>query len=177
MQRIVENTKDYEQWENTTAARVVLRRLDRKGELTDELIGSFRKFQISPQERKLNQEQAADAESDPFQNGRLAPVRLIETEEDYEAIKSNPNIVGEEDMKGILAKTSVKAFKERIEQISNPYALQRMLEIASNDDKATNRQVEIIKARLVEISPSNFTEVVTQAGPQSGTGMRPVTPK
>lgn len=159
---------DYEQWENTTAGRVSLKFYNQLGMLQDKIIDSHRKFQITPKERKLNQEMAADSDLDHFANGIFAPVRLIETADDIEEIRSNPNLVSEDDMKELLTKRSAKAFQERVEAIKNPYALTRMLELAHNDDNATAKQVAIIEARLREVSPSTFVEVQTVGGPPSG---------
>lgn len=157
---------EYEQWENTTAGRVSLKFYNQQGILQDKLIDSHRKFQITPKERKLNQEMAAGADLDHFANGIFAPIRLIETSDDVEQIRSNPNLVSEAEMKELFgAKKSLKAFQERVDAITNPYALTRMLELAQTDDSATAKQVAAVEERLKVVSPSTYQEITQMGGP------------
>lgn len=166
----VADETDFEQWENTTAGRISLKFYNQQGMLQDKLIDSYRKFQITPKERRLNQEMAAGRDLDHFANGILSPVRLIESAEDTAAIRSNPNLVTEDEMKDLMKSRSAKAFTERIEAITNPYALKRMLELANADDNATARQVNAIKDRLKTVSPSSFQEIETVGGPGPARG-------
>lgn len=154
-----------ELWENTTAGRVCLRFYNQQGMLVDKLVGSRNKFQITPKERLLNQEMAADDDLDVFKNGTFAPVRLVESAEDLEAIRNNPNLVTDVDMKAMLSdRRSTKALQERLDAITNPYALKRMLEIANEDEGTTARQVKSIEDRLRAVSPATYAEVTAFAG-------------
>lgn len=155
---------DAELWENTTAGRICLKFYNQQGMLVDKLIDGRRKFHITTKERLLNQESAADAGLDVFQNGTFAPVRLVDTAEDLEKIKSNPNLVTDDEMREMLTNNSAKALQERIDAINNPYALKRMLEIAHDEDNTTAKQVRAIEDRLRAVSPATFAEVTAFTG-------------
>lgn len=154
-----------ELWENTTAGRICLRFYNQQGMLVDKLVGSRQKFQITPKERLLNQEMAADNTLDVFKNGTFAPVRLIESAEDLEEIRNNPNLVTDVDMKAMLSdRRSLKALQAHLDSITNPYALKRMLEIANEDEGSTARQVKAIEERLKAVSPAAYAEVTAFTG-------------
>lgn len=174
MPRVVDDSSGMETWKNATRSTVVLRRFDRTGKLTDEVVRGGSVFHITPDERRLNQEIAASDDLDMFQNGLLAPVKLIESAEDVEQFKSNPNHMSEDDMLALLQSRSAKAFQERVSNITNPVTLKRLLEMAAQSDEAnaTVKQVEFVTARLQEVSPSLYTEVQTMLAP-GVTALRP----
>jgi hypothetical protein len=170
---------EYEQWENASQGLVVLRKLDSLGQITEERVPGGRKVQITPQERRHNQEQAATEALDVFTNGTLRPVRLIDKEEDTEFLQSNVNAMSEDSMRD-LYRGPLREFKTRVDAISNPIALQRLLEIASDESvDATIRQVETVKARLEKVRPSP-TETNPSLAAQSPRGegtLHAVTPR
>lgn len=168
MARIIEDSSLYETWKNVTAGTVVLRKIDRNGELIHEVITGGRTIHVTPTERRLNQEQCATDELDFFQNGILTPVRLIEGAEDVEAIRGNPNHMSEDDMANMFKTKGLKAFTEQVDSVTNPIALERMVEIAKAEEvNATVRQVQILEARLADISEVEVEvhEVETISGP------------
>lgn len=179
MARIIDDPTGFETWKNTVPGKVVIKRMGRTGELVDEMISGERTFHITPAERRLNQEMAADEFLDFFQNGVLVPVKLIESAEDVEAIKSNPNLVTEDEMKDLIEnRRAIKAFQERVESIRNPTALQRMLELAKADDNATVRQLEVIEARLKQVAPSLHQEIeVVDARPVASGTKNAISPR
>lgn len=153
MARIIEDSSLYETWKNVTAGTVVLRKIDRNGELIHEVITGGRTIHVTPTERRLNQEQCATDELDFFQNGILTPVRLIEGAEDVEKIRGNPNHMSEDDMAELFKAKGLKAFQEKVESVSNPITLNRMVEIAKAEEvNATMRQVQILEARLADVT-------------------------
>lgn len=170
--------EETETWENSTPGRVVVRKFDARGTLGHELVGSKRKIAITPQERKINQEMAASEDLDVFKNGTMQPVRLIEGNEETQEIASNPNHVSESDIRAMV-KGHHKTLEKRLTEIRNPSALQRLLEVARDEDASVST-VEKIKARLQEVSPSLYEEVTPVGGP-SGPGpvgvTKAVTPK
>lgn len=168
---------DLELWRNVSAGRVFLKQFNQRGELVDHLINGGKTFNISPKERRINQEMAATEELDVFSNGMLSPVKLIETEEDTAAIANNPNLMAESEMSEIFSGHH-KTFAKRVADISNPVTLQRLLEVAASDDvDAKVSQVDLIKARLEEVAPSLYSEVVTTSISGGSTGMNPTTPR
>lgn len=148
---------DVETWENVTAARHSLKRFSSKGDLMDELVGSNKTFHITTRERHLNQERAANDELDPFSNGMFSPVRLLDSTDDAEEIASNPNLMGESEMKDLI-KGNVKTLEKRIKDVRNPVVIERLLAVANENDSTIGR-IEVIKARLNELSPSLYTEI------------------
>lgn len=168
-------TDDFETWKNSTAGRVVLKKFNQRGELSDEMMSGGKVFHIKPQERRINQEMAATPELDMFSNGQLTPVRLIETEEDAKEIASNPNLLSESDMKD-LYKGHWKTFESKVAEISNINTLERLLEIGSEVD-AKVRQIDVIKARVEELNPVEHTEINHAGSVDERTGLRPVSPR
>lgn len=143
---------DKEIWESAIKGDVFLKTYDNSGSVKDTRIAPGKKFEISTRERLLNQEIAASETLDMFQNGTLRPV-VIESAVDYEEIKSNPNLISEGDMADIFALRG-KAFDVRIAEISNTYALQRMLELVEEEAvNASMAQVRKVEARVHELSP------------------------
>lgn len=169
--RIIEDSSLYETWKNVTAGTVILKKIDRNGNLIDEVIPGGRVLHVTPTERRLNQEQCATDALDFFMNGILTPVRLIESAEDVEALRENPNHMSEPDMMELFKTKGLKAFQERIDQVTNPITLGRMVEIAKAEEvNATVRQVQILEARLEDVSPRSTTttnEVETISAPSS----------
>lgn len=165
MARVIENEDLYETWRNETQGMVVLKRVSRTGDLTDEVLTAGKVIHLTPAERRMNQELVAEEAYDYFTNGTLSPVRLIETEEDAAELRTNPNHISEDEMKGLFKSRSLKAFQERVDQITNPVALNKLLRLAESED-ATIKQVDAIKGRLEKVSPSLFSEVKTVGGPR-----------
>lgn len=167
----------YETWKNATLGRVVLKKYNQKGELSDEMVAGHKVFHITPQERRINTEMAATAELDMFSNGQLTPVRLIDSEEDAKELASNPNLMSEDEMRDLF-KAHWKTFEARVSEISNLPALNRMLELASNNEvDAKVRQLDAIKARIEDVNPTTHVEISHAGSVDERTGLKPVTPR
>ncbi len=150
-------TDELETWKNPTEGRVWINRLNHRGELDKvEVVAGGRTFHISSHERKLNQEMAYNSDLDIFANGTLAPVRLIEGSDDAREFAANPNLLTEDDMRGLVRKSkgTTDAFVERLATIKNPATLERLLTLARDEDAPLSR-VEAIQARLGEVSNSS----------------------
>lgn len=168
--------EETERWENATKGRVVIRKFDARGNLGHEMVNAGRSINLTPQERKTNQEMAATEELDVFSNGTMQPLRLLEGTEEAKEIASNPNHLSDSDVK-VLVKGHHKTLEKRLVDISNPSALQRMLEVARVEDCSVST-VQKIQDRLMEVAPSLVQEV-TPVGTSGDDkiGLRPVTPK
>lgn len=142
---------DQETWRNASNGRVGINKLDRHGELDQRLISGGVTILLTPQERAINQDMAANEELDVFSNGTMVPVRLIDAAEDTDSIKSNPNLKSEEDLKGLF-KLQWKNFEKELSQIKSSVVLQRIREIAESQD-ATVRQMTVIDNRIKEVDP------------------------
>lgn len=164
-------SSDLEAWENVSNSRFSLRRIDSRGDVRTELIGGRKTFHLSPEERYMNSELASSPKVDPFKNGRFAPVRLLETTEDAEEIKENPNLLGESALVE-LVKGKVEPLRARLAEIEQPLVVERMKEIAERED-ARMTSVKAIEARLEELRPQTHVEVEV-AGDRGAGGARSV---
>lgn len=154
---------DLESWKNIGAGRIVVKRFGvAPGMLIEEMVGPGKVVQLTPRERRLNQERAANSGLDVFTNGMLTPVHLIETEADAKELASNANVLSETDMHS-LVKAHAKTFDKKLGDITNPIILRRLLEIAREQD-CTIKRVESIEARLKAVVPDTI-ERVTHAPP------------
>lgn len=160
MTEIKATADELETWENVSQGRVVIKKFSSRGDLIDEMIGGRRTFHVTTQERHFNQERAANDELDPFANGLLAPVRLLDSTEDAAEIAANPNLMSESEM-GLLLKSSVKVIEKRMLEVRNPALVQRLHDMAIEGDCSIGK-VTAIKARLAEIAPSLYAEVQLQ---------------
>lgn len=148
---------ELETWKNGTRSLIFIKQYNQRGELHDVMVGPGKVIHISPKERRINQEIAANENQDLFSNGLLTPVRLIETEADAKEIAANPNLMTETEMRDLF-KAHFKTFEKRVNEVKNPIALQRLLEIAEEVD-AKSSQVKAINERLAEVSPALYSEI------------------
>lgn len=139
---------EYETWRSSIPGTIVVKKYDRRGDVVEEVVLGNRSFQITPDERLFNQDLAATSEQDPFRNGMMQPVRLLDGTEDAAEIASNPNLLSESDMVTMF-KAHYKTFESRIKQITNISTLTRLREVAEEVD-ATMKQVGLIDLRLKE---------------------------
>lgn len=169
--------KELETWENSTRGRIGVLKFDRRGDLRNELVRPGQKVHLTVDERKINQERAANDGLDVFQNGHLTPVRLIDGTEDAHEIASNPNLMSESDLRDLFKK-QWKAFESKVKTVTNPITLQRLLALAEDEDvNATVKQVSIVKSQIAEVSG---VAAPVEAEPRTDRefgGLTPTTPK
>ncbi len=144
-------------WQNSTAGTRFVVKLDHKGDFKHEGVRSGQKVVLSTEERQINMERAASPKLDPFTNGSFTPVKLADGTEDAHEIASNPNLKSEAELRALF-KLQWQKFDKEISSISNPHALERLREIAEEED-ATVRQMRAIEDRVSEVNPSKFVEV------------------
>ena len=143
--------KKLETWESAIKGTIGVKKYDRRGDLTTEIVRGGRKLHLTPDERRYNTEAAASLEQDPFSNGMLVPVQLVEDEEEF---ADNPNVISASDMSSLF-ELHWKQFDERLATITNVSTLMRLIELASADDAdVTVRQMNSIKARVMQVDPS-----------------------
>ena len=145
------DNEDQETWSNIGKGDVFVLTFDHSGRLKSVPVRSGQRITMTVRERQLNQERAYSSEVEMFSNGRLAPIRLVDSADDYEEIASNPNHLSEGDMTDVL-KLKGKAFTDRLDEITNVIALERMHELAS-DEKAnvSMAQFRTLEKRLSEV--------------------------
>lgn len=159
---------DQETWKNVTAGKVWVRKTDRRGELKDELVRGGGLLKITTDDRMYNQERAASAELDNFKNGRLVPVKILDTAEDVAEIAANPNLMSESDMSAAL-KGNYKALEKKLKDITNEVTLQRMLDIAVSEDLSLSK-IQLVQSRINDVSGSGVVEVVSSGEGDDGSG-------
>lgn len=162
---------DQEVWKNATKSQIVLLRNGGPGGAPrHEMITGERTFSISPDERRMNQNMAANPELDVFCNGMLQPVQLLEETEPE--MTENPNHIPDDQLPRFF-KLHYRTFDKRVQEISNPIVLQRLIEIGPDQD-ATVRQIELVQTRLREVSPGVGPRDMDEEGMPK---IKPVTPR
>lgn len=173
---------DYELWENASQAIIVLKKVDNLGRVTEEKVVGGRNVQLTPGERRHNQELCATVAQDVFSNGTMRPVRLIDDEPDSIELKANVNAMSDDEMRRLFA-VPLRAFTTRVNEISNPIALQHLLSLAQEESiEATVKKVEAITARLDVVRPplgdvSITKGAVSTQAPRTEGSLRAITPK
>jgi hypothetical protein len=166
---------EVETWRNSAAGYVVVWKLDLRGQWKDELVSPGAKVALSRDDRIYNMDLAASKDLDVFQNGTLVPVRLLDGNEDAHEFASNPNMIGEAEMRELF-KAHWKHFDAKVQEISNLGTLERMRALAESDDvEATLRQVQALEARIKGLSPF-VTEITSTPIDRVGFGEKPVSP-
>jgi hypothetical protein len=148
---------DQETWQANST--VVLKKTDPRGNVIDLIVNKGKKFVISPIDRQINEDMSADESLNMFSNGILTPVRLIEGSDTEKIMAENPNVMTETEMRTLFS-AHPKTFAKKVSEVSSPFILARMRELADEID-ATVRQVAIIEARHEQVEPKGYREVST----------------
>jgi hypothetical protein len=143
---------EFELWQSAIPGSIVIRKFNQQGILSEENVPAGRKIQLTPKERRINQELCASDDLDVFQNGMLTPVRLLDSEPETETLKANSNAMSETHMRALF-KSQLPTFTKKINEVSNVITLRRLLEVAEEVD-ASLRQVKVINERIAEMSPN-----------------------
>lgn len=170
--RIVTEIDPKERWQSTIDGVIWVHTFDRNGRDVEVPIKGGGTIKLLPEEREMNQEYVAEASQDPFLNGYLVPLQLVESADDYESLKGNPNHLTEADMSRLLSNpTDIKSLAAAIAEVTNPATLQRFLYKANEEDDTTRRQIKTIEARLeVVLNPDTgdepeYTEIESIGAP------------
>lgn len=160
---MADESPDLETWESSIAGRVVLKLRNTLGTLTATMVGPGKRAHLSPADRRYNQDKYATAAQDPFQNGTLRPVRLVEDDPDTAKLLSNPNLISADEMRALFKKP-LPAFEARLATITLPVTIREIRRIAEDVEGATIRQLKAIEARLEAVAPTRFAEVTVAGG-------------
>lgn len=166
-----------ETWKNGVKGTIGVLKFDRRGELTQVMIRSGQSVTLSTNERKINQERAALPKYDNFSNGAMVPVLLFDDVDDAAEIASNPNLMGEEDMKDLFS-AHWKVFDEKIASIGNRGTLLRLIQVGQGEEGATARQMKALEDRLEAVTPQMLGPRDDRIGADAGTPgkFKPITP-
>lgn len=156
-----------EAWRNATAGRVIVTKFAADGSRRAEMISSGKVIHLTPAERKLNQELAANDDLDVFLNGCLQPVRLLDTEES-KVLASHPNHLTDEEAVALF-KVSSDVFIDRLSQITNASAVDRLLKMAEDPKVgASFHQYSLIRERLEAVAEAPMDNIRGYAPPRDG---------
>lgn len=141
--------KFVETWENITQSWNTVLRLDRRGDVYDEVIRTPKRFMVTTEERLLTEDRIIDPVNNPFRNGDFRPIVVP----DSVTIESNPNALSEDEMLSIFVSSQL-AFDEWMKVIDSPATLQRMLDTAdATEVDIPLRRYNAVKERLSEVKP------------------------
>lgn len=144
-------SQDKELWENPNKGDVWPLVYDIQGNLVPTRVGPGQKIHLTAVERRINQERAYGPDGDLFQNGALSAVKVFDTAEDYEEIKSNSNTKSEKEI-AELVKLPAPKLKKELETINSPFVMERLKELTEVEDSdLTVAKVNAIKARYEEV--------------------------
>lgn len=138
-----------EVWENPNNCMVGIAGLDHRGNQLHKVVAPHRKVNVTPEERELTESMTVSDESNPFKNGLLRPVRLVENH-DFLPATETPNQKSDDDLKELFKKSGV-AFKKSLVEIDSALTLGRLHAIG--EDQGSVKQLEAIRARLEEVAP------------------------
>jgi len=156
---------ELEIWKSNADGKIVLQRFSVQGGVIHQTIHGHGKVQLTSRERRMNEESAYDDSQNVFKNGMLSPIQIVDAET-QQAISENPNLLTEEDMRA-LVKKSPKIFADKLSEITNIILVNKILEIAKEEDVSIKR-VEVIQARVEELSPSR--DIHQGRDPMAGRG-------
>jgi hypothetical protein len=163
-----------EAWLNTSPSLVYLIKIGEYGKRETELVYGGRTFNLTPQERRINQTQCFDAKNDPFTNGTFKPLVLLEDEPDTGTLRANPNVLDDADISELFTLTG-EAFGQRLVAITNPTAVDRLIEAARRPDTgASVGQLETLK-HYKKLLSGEKDEPAAEPGPELVP--KPVTPR
>lgn len=109
-----------------------------------------RRIEVSPEVRRLNQSSSATGRQDPFSNGTLVPVVLLEDESDFDQL-STPNHISDTELEEMVD-LHPNALGARLKAVDSPVVLRRVL-AAAEAGNVTAGRMKIIRARLDEVAP------------------------
>lgn len=164
----VQYSDSVETWRNVINGRVIVDRKDLAGNVKSEMVRSGLTFTVTPDERRINEAAMISDDLNPYRNGTLQPVMLVKDHPDNEAILANPNHLPDDDP-GQIFELKGEAFLERVMVISNPQALERLIELA--EEPANHCYV--VQLRWMERKLAQLVQPITQVKPESadrGTG-------
>lgn len=142
-------------WKNVSRGVTLVNVYDHNGQQVQRMVRSGKTIEVTPKERMyLNTDRAMVEGTDVFTSGAMVPESLPEDTPDKEEIEANPNQVSEEGLADLL-ELKWQKFDAALEQITNAQVLERLHDEAEADEGTTVRQLDAIKARLLNVSPSH----------------------
>ena len=167
---------------NAGQGLVYITKIGEYGRRESELVHGGRVFALTPQERRLNQAQCFDPKNDPFTNGSFKPLALLDDEVDTARLRNNPNVLDDHRV-GELFALKGEGFSQKLLEITNQTAIDRLIEIARQPDAgATVQQLEILRRYKKLLAgdvdePGDTSKTAESRGPEVDPMPRAVTPR
>lgn len=136
-------------WENVTEALLGLLKLDHRGANAEVLVRGGGKVTLTPEEREINEAMIPDEKFNPFRNGMLRAVKLTDSP-DATPVDSSAALSDEELAE--FFKKPAAAFSKALKEVESSVLLQRLV-THGEQNEATVKQVDAVKARLAEVDP------------------------
>ncbi len=145
-------------WKNVSKGVALINVYDHNNAEVQRMVRSQKTIEVTEKERlHLNTERAMRPGTDVFSSGAMVPVQLLETTSDKAEIEANPNQLTDKDITELLS-LQWKKFDTAIADVTNIQALERLYDMADADDNTTVRQLDAIKARILEVYPAHIFE-------------------
>lgn len=142
-----------ELWKNLGRGDVWIKAFDVKGNTIAKKIPGGGSIQLSPEERKMNQEIAYGPEADVFSNGKLVVsdfAQLVDVAEDLEDLRSNS--LSESEIKKLLEENT-NTLKKKLAEITSPHVISVLKDMVEDNDDVSVAKATAIQARYSEIMP------------------------
>ena len=164
MPTVKKSSGEFETWQNPNRYPIYLMITERNGAKVDRVVRPGAKVEIRASDRRDLQARKLDPKKDPFTNGKLVPVQLIDDPEEFELLANNPNVVEDSEIEAYV-KGKIAALREFLAEVENPLIVRRALDIAGEVDAVQNK-VKAIQDRLDELEPQEEqVSLADDAGP------------
>ncbi len=167
MATVKKSSGEWETWLNPNAYPIYLMITERNGAKVDRAVRPGAKVEIRASDRRDLQARKLNPKKDPFTNGKLVPVQLIDDPEEFEILANNPNVVEDSEITAFV-KGKIAALRDFLAEVENPLIVRRAMDIAGEEDVHPNK-VKAIQARLDELDPEK--EPVSLASDGDGDGI------
>lgn len=152
---------DQEIWKNVSRGKRGILRAQAGSKPKRELVNPGREVVLTRADREAYHRVAADDSLDVFKNGALVPVEILD-ETVMREFADNPNLITEDDMVKLFKMPQVK-FEEKLGQINNIYALERMMEIAENSENIAVRKYKRVSEKMTGLTEAEKDKAATSA--------------
>jgi len=143
-------------WKNSSRGMTLINVYDHDGKEIQKMVRAGKTIEVTERERlHLNTDRALTPGNDVFSAGFMIPVDLPDSTSDKAAIESNPNQLTEAALLDLLGLAWQK-FDKALAEITNIQGLTRLYDLAEADDSTTVRQLDSVKARILEVHPSHI---------------------
>lgn len=140
-----------ETWENAANGPRYIRVFE-KGDERLKKVASGARISLTPEEREMNQIKVLNEGQDFFSNGDLMPVKLIESASDYEEVASNPNLMGEDELKDLFNLKNAE-FADAISNIQSLRVVELLEELANDVGSVAKGKRQALADKKEDLQP------------------------